>query len=172
MNGDLIIVCGVQKAYLSPTGSKYLGEKSETLKVRLNDYLRGIDRSEHYILFVREVHQAADSFYRDHKTYATVGTEDIEIPELFKPYPRLIVNSCRPNAFYKTPLDSELAKMKPRKAIVVGFETHTTVLFTAEELRNRDIEVTVLEALTTAEDDYMHACGINLLSNTLSVDIA
>ena len=64
-----------------------------------------------------------------------------------------------------------LNKIKPRRVYVIGVETHTNVLFTAEELRNRGYDVKVFEALVMSDDDYLHALGITLLSNTLSVRI-
>jgi nicotinamidase/pyrazinamidase len=81
---------------------------------------------------------------------------------------KLVVNATRPSAFYATMLESELRKAKPSVVHVVGFETHMAVLFTVEELRNRDYEVVVPEAMTRSLDDYMYALGINLIANSLS----
>jgi len=120
------------------------------------------------IFFAREVHQKEDPFYRTTKSHSLVGSPDIEIPEVFKPYVRLVLNTTRPSAFYMTPLESELHKVKPETVRVVGVETHMAILFTAEEFRNRGYPVIVPEALTASEDDYLHGLGINLLANALS----
>lgn len=168
---NVVIACGMQRAYFHETGTCYFGEKTEILKVRLKDYLSGISKLEYHIFFIREIHQSNDSFFRETKSYGVVGSPDIEVPEVFKTFPNMIINTTRYNAFYKTPLESELNKIKPNKVYLVGVETHTNILFTAEELRNREYETIVPEALVTSEDDFMHACGINLLTNSLSVNI-
>lgn len=165
---QVIIACGMQKAYISSSCSRYFGQRTETLKERLKDYFTKVPKDS-IIFFTREVRQSNDSFFRTSKSYGLVGTPDIEIPEIFKPYPKFIINTTRHSAFYKTPLESELHKIKPSLVSLVGFETHTTVLFTAEELRNREYEVHIEEPLVISEDDFLHTAAINILSNTLSV---
>lgn len=167
---NILIAMGLQRAYFHPQGTRYLGERSDILKIRLDEYLKKVPHDT-VIYFTREIHQTNDVFFRNSRSYALVGTPDIEILEPFKQYPKFIVNTTRYSAFYMTPLESELKKIGAKMVTIVGVETHTNVLFTAEELRNRDYEVIVPEALVISEDDYMHAAGINLLSNVLSVNV-
>jgi len=171
MKKNVVIACGMQKAYFSKKGRKYLGENVDTLNVRIQDYLQGLNKGYTEIFLVREVHQTNDTFYSGTSSYALVGTDDIEIPEVFKPYAKVIINSSRPSAFYRTPLESELHKVKPDNVYLIGLETHTNILFTAEELRNREYNVTVYEQLVMSEDDYLNDLGINILSNVLSVRV-
>jgi len=166
---DAVVACGLQHAYFGRGGTRYLGDKADLLKVRMESFLLQ-ERARGSLVFVaREVHQPDDPFYRMHKSHSLVGSKDIEIPEAFKPHIKMVVNTTRPSAFYMTPLDSEIHKAKPERVHVVGVETHMAVLFTAEEFRNRGYDVDVHEALTASEDDYLHALGINLLANSLSV---
>jgi nicotinamidase-related amidase len=167
---DVVIGIGLQRAYFHPDGSRYLKDRADVLKVRLEDYFRKVPSST-IIYFAREIHQSNDSFYRNSKSYALVGTPDIEIVETFKTYPKFIINVTRHSAFFMTPLESELRKLGAKTVTVVGVETHAGVLFTVEELRNRDYEVIVPEALITAEDDYMHAVGINIMCNALAAHV-
>lgn len=168
---NLIIGCGLQKAYLHSKGSKYLGEKANILDVRLQSYFKSLDMSKNILYTLREVHQPDDSFFSDKKSGSIVGSEDIEILEFYKAYGKFVFNIIRYNAFYKTPLESEIYKLKPEKVYIVGVETHSIVLFTAEELRNRGLDVTVIEPLVTSKEDYLHAVGITLLKNILTVEI-
>jgi nicotinamidase-related amidase len=166
-----IIAFGLQKAYLHPQGSRYLGDKAEIYKIRILDYLRSLNRNDNKVYLIREVHQVDDQFYSKTKTHSIAGTKDVEIPDEYKPYIHFIVNTNRYNAFYKTALDSELYKIRPERVCILGFETHTNVLFTAEELRNRDYNVTLLEPLVTAEDEYLHSIALTMMVDFLSVDI-
>jgi len=168
---DVVVACGLQKAYFGRDGTRYLGDKADVLKVRLESFLKEEFARGSVVFVAREVHQPNDLFYRSMKTHSLVGSQDIEIPEAFKPYVKFIVNTTRPSAFFSTPLDSEIHKVKPDKISVVGVETHMAVLFTTEELRNRGYEVVIHEALTTSEDDYLHSLGINLIANSLSATV-
>jgi nicotinamidase-related amidase len=166
----VVLAMGLQRCYFHSSGTRYLGERAEVLKVRLQEFFRTVSKDD-VIFYIREIHQTNDTFYLNSKSYALVGTPDIEILEIFKQYPKFIVNTTRYSALYKTPLESELKKLSPKVIKIVGVETHTNVLFTAEELRNMNYEVVVPEPLTCSEDDYLHTAGINLLSNTLSVNV-
>lgn len=168
----LLLACGIQKSYLHPKGSNFLGEKSEIYDIRFKSYLKDSINNDTIVFIVREVHQTADSFFSNEKTTSIVGSLDIEVPEFYKSYSKLFINTMRYNALYSTPLESEIYKIKPESIVLIGFETHTTILFTAEELRNRGYSVTVIEALTTSRDEYLHAAGITLMKNFLSVTVS
>lgn len=167
---NVIIGIGLQRAYLHKKGTKYLGETAEVLKVRLLDFFKR-SKSGSIIFLTREIHQTNDTFFKREQSHSVVGSPDVEIPESFKPFPKFIVNTNRYSAFYRTPLESELRKINIEKITLVGVETQGGILFTAEELRNREYDVTVPEALIGSSDPYMHAAGVNILSNILSVDV-
>lgn len=168
---NVVLAFCLQKSYLDKDGSCYLGDKAETLKVRIKSFLKTLSTNNSIIYMIREMHHKDDKFFQSVKTHSTVGSKDIEIPEVFKPYLRLVIDSTRYNALYRTILESELNKIKPEKIFLIGLETHTFVLFTAEELRNRGYQVVLMEQLCGSEDDYLHALGVTLLRNFLSVDI-
>lgn len=169
---SVILGCGLQNTYFNKDGSKYLGEKSEILKIRIGSYLKSLNKDRDRVYLLREIHRPDDKFFSGGITHSLAGTKDIEIPETFKANAKLIFNVSTYNAFYKTLLDSELNKIKPEKVVLVGVETHTTVLFTAEELRNRGYDTYVVEPLVSAEDEYLHAVGMTLLKNFLAVGVS
>lgn len=168
---DLILACGIQNAYLHPEGSKYLGEQAEIIDTRLKSFFKTSLNPGTIVYIVREVRQPDDSFFPEEKTQSLVGTRDIQVPEFYKSHTKLFINSMRYNALYRTPLESEIYKIKPERIFLVGFETHLFILFTAEELRNRGYSVTVIEPLVASRDEYLHAVGITLMRNFLSVEI-
>lgn len=168
---DIVIGCGLQYAYLNEDGSKYMGERSDVIQTRLKQYFKGLNKDAVIVYIIREVHRSDDEFFSYEKTSSTVGTADIHVPDFFKAYTRIMVNASRYNALYGTLLESEIYKNKPDRITLVGFETHTMILFTAEELRNRGYSVDVIEPLVTSQDDYLHAAGITLMRNFLGVNI-
>jgi nicotinamidase-related amidase len=166
----VIIAMGLQNSYFNKNGSLYLGDVGEVLKKNLKNFFNTIDKKD-IIFFTREIHTKEDSFYRSVISHSLVGSDDINILEDFKSYPKFIVNTCRYNAFYITPLESELKKINSKRVILVGVETHTNILFTAEELRNRDYDVIIYKDLINSRDDFMNSLGINILTNVLSVEL-
>jgi len=168
---NIVVACGLQKSYLDPQGTCYLGDRVQGMEVRWLEFLKESKSKGYKIFFTREIHNNDDGFYKGLRTHSMVGTLDVDIPEKFKPFIDYIINTNRFSAFYETALGSEIYKLKPKEVIIVGVETHTNVLFTVEEFRNRGYDVSVIEHLTLASDDYLHAIGVTILGDILSVNI-
>lgn len=167
---DIVLGLSLQKSYFDRNRLQYIGEGGEVLLIRLEAFFDRI-KDKYGIYFTREIHHTNNSFFRETPSHALVGTQDIEIVDNLKKYPKCMINTHRYNSFYSTTLDKEIQRVGAKRVYMVGVETHTNILFTAEELRNRGYEVTVYEPLVLSQDMYMHAAGINLLSNVLSVDV-
>ena len=165
---DVLLVMNPQNSFLSETGHVYMGERAEILKVRLVDYLTRFTKK---IIFFREKHALEDEFFISDKTHSITNTEDFMICDLLKKYASEIIDKTRYNAFYETSLERRLLQLNVKHVGIVGVETHSSVLFTAEELRNRLYEVTVIEPCVMSRDDYMHGYSITLMCHFLGVRI-
>jgi nicotinamidase-related amidase len=165
---DILFVMNAQNSFLAKNGSVYMGDKAETLKVRLVDYLSTYIGK---ILFFREVHAMQDLFFVNDKTHSIATTSDCMLHDIFKGKVADSFNHTRYDAFYDTNLDSYLKLAKATTVTLVGVETHTSVLFTTESLRNRGYGVTVIEPCCMSRDDHMHNCAISLMANFLGVRV-
>ena len=165
---DIILVMNAQNSYLSETGSVYMGEKAEVLKIRLADYLSGFSKTK---IFFREIHAREDSFFINDKTHSITTTEEVNIHDSVKKYANCFYDKTRYNAFYNTQFEPFLKREAVRSIGLMGLETHTSILFTAEGLRNRGYEVTVVEPCTMSRHNYMHDYAITLMKNFLGVRI-
>ena len=161
---DIILAMNIQNSFLSEKGSVYVGEKAEILKVRLSDYLSDFTKKK---IFFREKHAKSDTYFVNDKTHSVVKTHDFPIHESLKKYATDFFDKTKYSAFYNTKFESFLKREKVLNIGLVGLETHTSVLFTASELRNRGYEVTVIEPCTLSRDDYMHNYAIALMRNSL-----
>jgi nicotinamidase-related amidase len=164
----LLLMCP-QNSFLDPTGSVYMGEKAEILKVRLLDYLSNYNGKK---VFFREKHAEQDSFFVNDRTHSIANSYDYKICDCFSGMANLFYDKTRYSGFYDTGLDVFLKQNHVKSVCLAGLETHTSILFTAEELRNRCINVTVLEPLTVSRDDFMHNVAISLMTNNLGVRIS
>jgi nicotinamidase-related amidase len=166
---DVLLVMNPQNSFLDKTGSVYMGEKAEILKTRLADFLKDFSRPK---IFFRELHRTEDSFFSADKTYSISTTNDSLVEESLKKYANIFMDKTRYSAVYETQLDAQLKQMGAQKIGIVGVETHTSVLFTAEKLRNMNYDVTVIEPCTMSRDEYLHGYAITLLQHYLGVQIS
>jgi len=165
---DIAFIMNAQNSYLSPTGSVYLGERAEVLKVRLADWLSDCGMKR---VFFREKRSIQDSFYRSDVTHSIATTEDFFIaPELLK-FADVVYDKTRYSAFHKTGLETYAKQEGLRTAVVLGLETHTSVLFSVEEFRNLGYEVRVVEPCTLSRDDFLHGWAVSLMRNCLGVEV-
>ena len=166
---DVLFVMNPQNSFLSEQGSVYMGEKAEILKVRLKDYLSGFSGTK---IFFRESHAPGDTFFSTDKTHSVATSDDFSVPECLRKYANYYIDKTRYSAFFDCPLESTLMHNKVKSVGLVGLETHTSILFTAEELRNRGYEVTAIEPCLMARDESMHGFALTLMRHYLGVKIS
>ena len=164
----MIIVMCPQNSFLDPKGSVYMGDKAEVLKIRLVDYLSSYTDKK---IFFREKHAEQDTFFANDKTHSIANTHDYAVCDCFKGLANSFFDKTRYSGFFNTQFDSFLKTEHVQSVFLVGVETHTSILYTAEELRNRGIVVNMIEPLTASRDDYLHGVAISLMSNNLGVKI-
>jgi nicotinamidase-related amidase len=157
-----------QNSFLSETGSVYMGERAEILKIRIVDFLSRFPKK---IIYFREKHALEDNFFISDKTHSITNTRDFLICDSLKKYATDIIDKTRFNAFYETPLERILLQLRVKHIGIIGVETHSSVLFTAEELRNRLYEVTVIEPCVMSRENYLHSYSITLMRHLLGVRI-
>jgi len=165
---DILLVMNPQNSFFSHKGAVYMGEKAEILKIRLDDFLKSFSKTK---IFLREAHAMEDDFFTTDKTHSITNSDDFKIHNALKKHADIVENKIRYSALFKTAILEELVNKKVKHVGLVGVETHTSILFTAEELRNRNYEVTVVEPCTMARDDYMHSYAITLMRHSLGVRI-
>ena len=165
---DVLLVMNPQNSFLDTQGSVYMGAKAEILKVRLIDLLCSFPKTK---IFFREKHSTEDTFFVGDKTHSIATTFDYEVYEGLRKFSNLFIDKTRYNALHNTQLEARLKQMNIKRVGLIGVETHTSILFTAEELRSRDYEVTVIEPCVMSRDDYFHGYAINVMRHFLGVRI-
>ena len=165
---DVALVINPQKTWLDPSGALYMGEKGDILKVRIQSYLSGFSGKT---IFVREKHAIEDTFFVTEKTHSIATSGEFHIADELKPYSKDVIDKIRYSSFFGTNLENELIRAKATTVKLLGVETHTSVLFTAEGLRNRGYDVTLIEPCTMARDEYFHGCAVAIMASFLGVHI-
>jgi nicotinamidase-related amidase len=143
-----------------------MGEKAENLRIRMESYLSSFQGKR---VFFREKHAESDEFFVNDKTHSIVNSFDFNVLDSLKKYADIFYDKERFSCFYNTGFEVYLKKEKVTSVVLIGVETHTSILFTAEELRNRGVEVSIIEPLLASRDDFMHDNAISLMVNYLGV---
>lgn len=170
----ILMVLNAQNAFFDKDGAVYLGEKADILRIRLVDYISTFNGKR---LFFREKHSKTDRFFTTDRTHSIATTReseihpDFKIPSSLREHADEFYDKTRYNAFFRTGLEDYLKREKASDIELVGVETHTSILFTAEELRNRGYDVSVIEPCTGSRDDFLHGAAISILRNSLGVRI-
>lgn len=167
-NLDVLLVMNPQNSFFDDQGSVYMGTKAEILKIRLIDLLCNFSKPK---IFIREKHSPEDTFFVGDKTHSITTTTDYEVYGGLKKYANLYFDKIRYNALYNTQLEAYLKQKNVKRIGMVGVETHTSILFTAEELRNKDYDVTIIEPCIMSRDDYFHNYAINIMRCFLGVRV-
>lgn len=128
------------------------------------------------IIFTQDWHEENDKEFEiwpKHCIKNSYGAEIIdEIKEAIKNYKNVFfIKKSRYSAFYKTNLDEIIKSLNITEADVAGLVTNICVLFTVEELRNRDIKVNVFKDATITFDNDMYKFSLKLMSDVLNANI-
>ena len=169
---NIVIVMNYQWNYFDSRGSSFMGPRSETISIRIRDFVSSLDYKSWTVLQTRDTRSPEDNFYAHQKTQCVVGTSDLNMVEgLGAPNP-LIIPCTRPAATYRTQLLKEVHKYDPDRIVLIGAETHSAIMFTAHELKMLSYEVTIIEPLTTSRDEHMHYAAISILNDAVGIRIA
>jgi len=81
------------------------------------------------------------------------------------------VRKTRFSAFYNTNFEGLIRELSLDEFEVVGVVTNICVLFTVEELRNRDLKVTLHEKGVTSYDEELHRFALREMKEVFGVEI-
>jgi len=125
------------------------------------------------IFFVADNHAPDDGEFDMFPPHCVAGTRESEvIPELerFVQQERLI-HKTRFSGFFGTQLDELLQNVQPKVVEVVGVCTNICVLYTVEELRNRDYKTVVHRNGVASFDDAAHKFALAQMETVLGAEV-
>ena len=101
------------------------------------------------------------------------GTRETDVIQELRPLAPTdtVVSKRRYSSFFETSLESLLKHWKPRLVEVVGVCTNICVLFTVEELRNRDYDVRVYRRGVTTYDLVAHRHSLREIQRVLGARV-
>ncbi len=172
---DLLMVIDMQNDFVTKGGALYF-EMAEFVKPVVLDIVRNRISRNYTIIFTKDWHEVSDPEFKRFRPHCIKNSYGSELFDDLKEAVRDYKNSIfilkrRFSAFFGTNLDEILGKLSPSKIEICGVDTNICVMYTVEELKNRDYDVVVYENATASYDEKLHLFAIDQMKNVLGVQL-
>jgi nicotinamidase/pyrazinamidase len=168
---DALLIIDMVRGFLEPGHPLYCGDDSR----RLVPSIRSLAEQElargGHLLFACDNHDPDDLEFRLFPPHCIRGTEEAEVIAELRDLPGPVIPKKRYSAFHNTDLDAQLRALQPDRLIITGVCTDICVLFTAEDARNRDLDVVVPAGCVASFDPGEHTHALDRMTRILGVKV-
>ena len=164
---NVVLVIDMLRGFLEEDYPLYCGARARRIIPNIQHLLEQELAQGATVFFICDRHAPDDLEFKMFPPHCVEGTIEAEvIPELAG-YQGEIIPKRRYSAFFGTPLEEKLNKLKPEKLIVCGVCTNICVLHTVANARNRDYEVEVPVDSVASFDEAAHRFALEHMEKTL-----
>jgi len=175
MRDDLLLVVDMQNDFVTRGGALYFQSAEDVKSVVLDCVSSHIENDQH-VIFTQDWHSSDDVEFKLFTPHCVANTAGAE---LFKGLKELVWNyryayfirKRKFSAFYGTDLDEILEHLAPKRVEVCGVATNICVMYTVEELRNREYDVVLYENGVASYDNSLHQFAISQMKNVLGAKL-
>jgi len=173
MVGDLLIVVDMLRGFLEAGRPLDVGQRARDIIPCVRNRVAAYHDGGKPVIFLADSHAPDDAEFERFPAHCVRGTEEAEvIPELARwALPDRIVPKTRYSGFFGTDLEQRVVQIAPSLVEVVGVCTNICVLYTVEELRNRDIPTVVPADCVASFDDAAHQFALDQMGNVLGAEV-
>ncbi|AEG15055.1 isochorismatase hydrolase [Desulfofundulus kuznetsovii DSM 6115] len=176
MSRNVLIVIDMLKDFIDADGALNCGEKGREIVPFVVEKVKEFMAQKEPVIFVMDAHDPEDpefSRFPVHCVYGTPGAGLIdELASMVEEYPFAIkVPKTRYSGFFRTNLNKILEDLNPAVVHVVGVCTNICVLYTVEELRNRDYRTVVYTKGVASFDEEAHRWALKQMETVLGAEI-
>lgn len=171
-----LLVIDMLNDFMQEGGALYCGAAARRIIPVVVEKIKEYIAQSLPLIFAMDAHDPDDlEFlrYPPHCVYETPGARLIpEIAQVIEEYPFVIkVPKSRFSAFFRTNLNNILRDLSPELVEVAGVCTNICVLYTVEELVNRDYKVVVLKDGVASFDENAHRWALEQMQSVLGAEI-
>ena len=168
---NAVLVIDMLRGFLEKGRPLYCGDKARAIIPSIQGLLERELKLGSKVFFVCDHHDPDDLEFKMFPRHCVAGTEEARvIPELAG-YPGEVIAKKRYSAFYNTPLEARLKKLRPKKLIFCGVLTNICVLHTTADARNRDYEVEVPVNCVASPDEAAHRFALEHMQKVLGAKL-
>jgi len=168
-----LFVVDMLRAFLEPGRPLYCGDEARKIIPFVRRKVEEFKKAGEPVYFICDSHDEDDAEFKRFPKHAVKGTEEARlIPELEDlAEGAIFIYKRRYSAFYDTVLDDYFRANRPDVVEVVGVATNICVLYTVEELCNRDIPVRVFREGVASFDRGAHEWALAQMERVLGAEI-
>ena len=168
---NAVLVIDMLRGFLEEGYPLYIGAKARRIIPNVQGLLERELAKGSKVFFICDHHDPDDPEFKMFPPHCIAGTAEAEvIPELAR-YEGEMIPKRRYSAFFDTPLEEKLRKLKPEKLIVCGVLTDICVLHTVADARNRDYEVEVPTDCVASVDEKVHHTALEHIEKVLGAKL-
>ena len=170
-----LLVIDVQRDFVDPGGALYF-EGAEKVVDYIVELVEEFKKEGLPIITTQDWHDENDREFEVWPKHCVAGTDGARLTEKLEKalegYDKhYSVKKTRFSAFYRTNFEDLIKELEIDEFEVVGVVTNICVMFTVEEIRNRDIPVRVHEKGVTSYDEELHRFAIRQMKEVLGAEI-
>jgi len=168
-----LLIIDMLKGFCAPGNPLYCGGSVFDIIPYIVRIAREFRDAGDPIIFLCDRHKPDDPEFKVFPEHCIEGTEQAEIIEELSEFLEgsTIIPKTRFSGFYNTDLEKVLRRMKVEEVHVVGLCTNICVLYTVEELRNRDYRTVVHQAAVASFDRSAHRFALEQMESVLGAEL-
>jgi len=172
----VLLVIDMLNDFIREDGALYCGEAAGRILPFVREKVQEFVSLGLPVVFIMDAHDPDDLEFKrfpPHCIYGDTGSEVVgEIKSLVDEYSFCIrVPKNRHSGFFRTNLNEILRDLNPALVEVVGVCTHICVLYTVEELCNRDYQVVVFRDGVASFDQEAHRWALVQMEGVLGAEL-
>ncbi len=176
MSGKVLLVVDMLKDFIEPQGALTCGEAARKIVPFVVDKVKEFTGQNLPVIFIMDSHDPEDLEFKRFPRHCVFGTPGAELIEelrvLVEEYPFVIkVPKTRFSGFFRTNLNTILSDLAPAEVHVVGVCTNICVLYTVEELANRDYRTIVYTGGVASFDQEAHRWALEQMKSVLGAEV-
>ncbi len=168
---NAVLVVDMVRGFLEKGYPLYCGARARRIIHSVQGLLEQELARGSTVFFLCDHHTPGDPEFKMFPPHCIEGTAEAElIPELAQ-YQGEVIPKRRFSAFFDTPLEEKLCKLKPDKLIVCGVCTDICVLHTVSDARNHDYQVEVPVDCVASFNERAHYFALEHMEKTLGAKL-
>lgn len=171
---DILLVIDMLNDFIKEDGALFCGPASQKMLPFVKDKISQFRTKGTPVLFVADNHDPDDKEFAMFPPHCVQDTDGAKVVDGLFQEGDLLIHKKRYSAFYGTDLSNLLDTMGKEKELtvhVVGVCTNICVLYTVEELRNRDIRTVVYREGVASFDELAHEFALTQMESVLGATI-
>ncbi|MFZ5643971.1 MAG: cysteine hydrolase family protein [Bacillota bacterium] len=176
MGGRVLLVVDMLNDFVRREGSLYCGESADRIIPFVEEKVREFVSEGLPVIFIMDAHDTEDLEFKRFPPHCIYGTEGAgiieELKKIIDEYSFVIkVPKNRYSGFFRTNLNQILKDLRSEIIEVVGLCTNICVMYTVEELCNRDYKVVVYRDGVASFDLEAHRWALKQMGEVLGAEI-